>query len=114
MDWLKKNNFEYKNEYIFNDLISDKNAYLRYDFAVFINSKVTLIEYDGEFHYKKIIDEESFNRRKMLDKQKDEYAINNNIPLIRIPYWEYENIEKILTEALLEKTNDAFYINERS
>lgn len=112
IDWLEENNLKYEREYIFNDLISDKNAYLRYDFAVFTKDEIVLIEYDGEFHYRNIIDDEAFKRRKMLDKQKNKYAIDNNIPLIRIPYWEYENTEKILHEALLDFSNSAFFIKK--
>ena len=34
------------------------------------------------------------------DKIKNEYCKNNNIRLIRIPYYEINNIEKILYEYL--------------
>ena len=28
------------------------------------------------------------------------YALDNGIKLIRIPYWDYDNIEEILEEAI--------------
>ena len=31
---------------------------------------------------------------------KNEYCENNNITLIRIPFWEFDNLEKILIEKL--------------
>lgn len=114
IDWLNSNNYKYEREYIFDDLISDKNAFLRYDFAVFIKDKTFLIEYDGEFHFRNVFDEDAFKRRKMLDRQKDNYALDNNMSLLRIPYWEYENTEKILNEALLEQSNSAFLIKKGS
>ena len=34
------------------------------------------------------------------DGIKNNYCKNNNIPLLRIPYWEFNNIEKILENTL--------------
>ena len=36
----------------------------------------------------------------MKDKIKDEYAKEHDWKLIRIPYWEYDNIENILIKEL--------------
>lgn len=38
----------------------------------------------------------------MHDKIKTDYCNNNNIPLIRIPYWERPNIERYLKNKLYE------------
>lgn len=35
------------------------------------------------------------------DKIKNDYCSKNNIPLLRIPYWEKKNMKKIITEYLL-------------
>ena len=54
-----------------------------------------LIEYDGEFHYKTV---PAFGGEKTLlktlerDKIKNDYALSHNIPLVRIPYTERDNI----------------------
>lgn len=50
---LKKYNINYKKEYSFLDLYSDKNRPLRFDFAIFNqeNQVFALIEYQGEQHY---------------------------------------------------------------
>ena len=32
---------------------------------------------------------------------KENYCLQNNISLIKILYWEYDNIEKILSEAFI-------------
>lgn len=62
----------------------------------------------GEGHYKPIIRgsqtiEEAtkeYNDIIYRDKLKNEFCKAHNIKLIRIPYWEYENIETILKEQL--------------
>ena len=40
---------------------------------------------------------------KIRDTIKTVYCENNNIKLLRIPYWEFDNIESILKEKLLIK-----------
>jgi len=62
------------------------------------------IEYDGEYHYKPkqhAGGEEGLRHRQHLDRIKDKYCADNGIPLIRIPYWDFDNIDAILTEKLL-------------
>jgi hypothetical protein len=61
-----------------------------------------LIEYDGEFHYKKFYEEQTFETGQYHDKLKDEYCLKHNIKLIRIPYWEFDNIENILMKEVSE------------
>ncbi len=75
---------------------------LKFDFAVFglKNNLVVLIEYDGEFHFEKQYSDDKFERVKIHDKFKNQYCKNNNIPLLRIPYWEFDNIEEILHNQL--------------
>lgn len=40
--------------------------------------------------------------RKKIDKIKTDYCKNNNINLLRIPYTEFDNIEKIIKNKLIE------------
>ena len=102
--FLEKNQIEYKAQYFFNDC-RDTLA-LRFDF--FIPSLNLCIEYDGIGHFKPInyngIDDEKaikgFEKGKLHDKIKDDYCKENNINLLRIPYWEINNIETILTQTL--------------
>ncbi len=57
-----------------------------------------LIEYDGRQHYipiEPLGGEEELKKIKQHDEIKNEYA-NNNITLLRIPYWDIKNIEKTL------------------
>lgn len=100
-NYLENMRVDFLQEYIFEDLLSDKGNPLRYDFAILDNSNVVaIIEYDGEFHFKKQYANDGFETLKVHDKRKNQYCKNNNIPLLRIPYWEFENIEEILYKWL--------------
>ena len=62
-----------------------------------------MIEYDGEQHYKAIDcwgGEKALKRCQKRDEIKNKYCKKNGITLIRIPYWDFENIETILTTSL--------------
>ena len=78
---------------------------LPFDFAVYnANSELLgLIEYDGEQHFHAI---DAFGGERRLkgtqrrDAIKTKYCADNGIPLLRIPYTEFDNIEAIVTEWL--------------
>lgn len=70
--------------------------YLRFDF--YIPSLNTCIEYDGEYHYKNIRDSLEYTKKR--DEIKNKYCKDNNIKLVRIPYFEKENIHKIIEEIV--------------
>ena len=44
--------------------------------------------------------EESFKRTQYHDQIKNQYCEDHNIKLIRIPYWDENNIELILSQEL--------------
>ena len=99
MSYLENNNLQFiYDEPYFDDLLSDSNNPLRRDF-ILPNEKIW-IEYDGEFHYKDTYKDGNYEKLKKHDKMKDEYANKNNWIIIRIPYWEYDNIEKILDKII--------------
>ena len=88
--FFEHNNIDYIPQYRFKDC-KDKYT-LPFDF--YIPSLNILIEYDGEGHYKDIYG--NFEGRVKKDLIKTNYCLEHNIKLIRIPYWEYDNIEVIL------------------
>ena len=52
------------------------------------------------------------DKQQKYDNLKNEYCIKNNIPLIRIPYWEKDNISEILTDIFICKNlNSKFIVN---
>ena len=101
MNWLDKNkiNYTYDKPY-FNDLLSPLGNPLKPDF-ILTDYKIW-IEYDGKFHYEKMYENDNFETLKIYDKIKDEYAKENNWNLIRIPYWDFDNIEEILTNLKIK------------
>ncbi|MFB3167452.1 hypothetical protein P5G62_010060 [Neobacillus sp. 179-C4.2 HS] len=101
--WLDKSNIKYEREYKFNDC---KNTNpLPFDFAINKeDDSILLIEYHGQQHYKAIEifgGEKRFNYTQKNDKIKKIYCEKNNIPLIVIPYWNFDKIDEILTKELL-------------
>lgn len=88
--YFKFNDCRYKNELIFDFYLTKLNV---------------CIEYDGEQHYNKFHyfhrHEKSFELQVLRDKIKTEYCRDNNIQLIRIPHYEFDNIETILMKNLI-------------
>jgi hypothetical protein len=77
---------------------------LPFDAVVFENREIKmLIEFDGIQHFKPSEfhgGEKGFKETRRRDEIKNDYCAKNEIPLIRIPYWEFDNIEKIIRHAL--------------
>ena len=90
---LLKHNISFIAEFGFPDLISEAKVMLRYDFAILNddNQVIKLIEFDGEQHYDKRSKYYSETIVKH-DKLKNNYAKQHNIPLIRIPYDQLNNL----------------------
>lgn len=90
---LQENNIEYRKEYTVKEI-----GNLRFDFALLENKKVVrLIEFDGIQHFTSRSGvwndtENELQKRQKRDNRKNKWAIDNNIPLVRIPYWERDNI----------------------
>lgn len=90
---LKENNISYKKEYTVKEI-----GNLRFDFAILENEKIVrLIEFDGIQHFSSRLGmwndtEDDLFKRKNRDEKKNKWALDNNIPLVRIPYWERDNI----------------------
>lgn len=103
-NYLSAQNIEHFYDYTFDDC-KNKNK-LKFDF--YIPSENLCIELDGEHHYmpvhfKGIDDERAIKRHnytKKLDEIKNNYCQNRNIRMVRIPYWDFDNIEKILSYEL--------------
>lgn len=98
--------YKYQEQIYFKDL-KGKNSYLKFDFGIFINEKIILIEYQGEQHYAEIkIFKDTLKERQERDNKKREYCKEHNIPLIEIPYWDYDKInEEYIKERLDEYCN---------
>ena len=109
-DYLKKKNIKFESQYTFNDCRGKKNK-LPFDF--YLPDYDICLEYDGHHHFQPVsfndngknseeIAKQNFENTKRNDYIKDQYCINNNIRLIRIPYTSYNDIESILDSELFD------------
>lgn len=75
---------------------------LKFDFGIINKNKQLkcLIEFDGIFHFQKVYEEDGHEKVVEHDIIKNRYCENNNIKLIRIPYWRMDEINDILEEEL--------------
>ena len=102
--YLTNRNLQFEYQKSFLDC-SDKSSLL---FDFYIDSIRLAIEYDGEQHFFPVDfagrgrnwAEEQFKKNKFHDELKNQYCLEHNISLLRIPYFEYENIANILNEKL--------------
>lgn len=109
--FLAKKSITFLQQFYFHDCINKQP--LLFDFAVFSDKSQEkpefLIEYDGIQHFE-LVDffggQEQFEKQQLHDRIKDDYCKQNGIELIRIPYWEQDNIEEILTEKLSSLITD--------
>ena len=96
---LRKSQIVYIPQATFDDC---KNIYkLPFDF--YLPENEVCIEYNGKQHYEAIKwfgGKKAFNQQVKRDGIKKEYCENNNIELLVIPYWDFDNIEEILLKEL--------------
>jgi hypothetical protein len=111
-EWLERKSINYDLQYRIPECKQKRP--LPFDFAVFKDDFLyALIEYDGEGHYQPVnwkgIDtkraEILYKNTLKRDKIKNQFCYENDIKLIRIPYWEYKNIDDILERELSELFN---------
>lgn len=99
MDFLEQKDIKFKYEKTFDECV-DKNP-LWFDF--YLPEYNMVIEYDGQQHYISIenwggINKLNDNIRK--DTIKNKYCEDNNIRILRIPYWDFDNIEVLIKNDL--------------
>lgn len=104
IDILNQNNINYLEQYRFLDMPKKS-----YDFAIVKDNKIIrLIEFDGEQHFKEVPQwRTTLQIIQQRDREKNEYALSHNIPLVRIPYWERNNItlEMLMGDQYLVHNN---------
>lgn len=103
--FLENKNCYFSKEYSFKNC-KYKNP-LPFDFAIFKDEDKTklkcLIEFDGEQHYRPVMawgGNDLFKSIKRNDSIKTKYCKTNYIKLIRIPYYEFQNINNILNDTI--------------
>ena len=106
---LTKHRIPFVEEKRFADLkFDDSGAQARFDF--YVNNKY-IIEYDGRQHFIQgtgVYDNlEKFTKTQKHDLIKNNYCIQHNIPIIRIPYTELDNI----TLEMLQPETSCFLVD---
>ena len=107
---LKENKIDYETEKTFDTCkFPDTKCSARFDF--YINNQY-LLEFDGIQHFEQktggwFSSTDFFNKIKQRDNYKNEWCKKNNIPLIRIPYYQLDNLT--ICDILLETSQ--FIVN---
>lgn len=105
---LSERNIEFKSEY---KIKYSQRTFGLVDFVILKQDKIIAgIEFDGLQHFRPIEyfgGLKAFKKQIISDKKKNNWFIQNNIPLLRIPYWDYDNIEHKLNSFL----NNLYNIN---
>jgi len=108
--YLSEKNMDYDIQKSFDGLVGVKERKLTFDFAVYLNNRCILIEYQGIQHYEPVDfdgkGEENALQQFMIqqehDKRKKGYAKKNHYPLIEIKYTlaTYDEIAEYLDKKL--------------
>ena len=99
IQFFEENNVTYERQKRFDKCRNKKP--LPFDF--YLPKQNLLIEYDGELHYRlsrRAKKQEKLERTQTHDKIKTKFAEDNNISLLRIPYWEKDNIKQVLKKTI--------------
>lgn len=104
---LKSKKISYITQKTFEGCINPKTGYkLRFDF--YIPEKNMLIEYDGELHYKSVKwfgGDKTLEKYQYLDNIKNKYCSDNNIDLLRIPYFKQNVINNMIDKYFTNYDN---------
>jgi len=100
LDIDKHNNTYFIPQKTFEGLIGLGGGLLSYDF--YLPKYNLLVEYQGEYHDGTVKNQtkEDFERQVEHDRRKREYAKENKYNFLEIWYWDFDNIEAILTKEL--------------
>lgn len=102
--FLELQKINYITQMTFDDCVYEQK--LKFDF--YLPDFNIIIEYDGEQHFKPVDFANKgiewatnlYNKNLIKDAIKNQYCKDNDIYLIRIPYYKYDDIDSILTSEL--------------
>lgn len=91
---LQENHIFYTSQYTNSELKTDKDGYLKFDFAILDDDDhiVRFIEFDGIQHNQPDEYFNDFENIQKRDQQKNLYCKEKQIPLVRIPYYKRDSI----------------------
>lgn len=106
---LENLKIEFKTQFKFDDCIYKRK--LLFDFAIFINEKIGLIEFHGEQHFKEVPyfqnkeNKNKFNEMKVRDVIKQKYAEDNGINILIIDFNQIDKIEELINDFIEKVKN---------
>jgi hypothetical protein len=104
--YFDDNNINYIREFRFNDCVGI-NKKLPFDF--YLEKYNLCIEYQGQQHFKPVEifgGQKQFETQQINDNIKRQYCKENNIDLLEIAYWDYNNVNLILQDKLKQIRKD--------
>lgn len=105
-DILSQHNIDFIYQHSFDGLYGVNGGLLSYDF--YLPDKNVLIEFQGAQHKQPVEyfgGKEKFKIQQEHDKRKRDYAKEHNIELLEIWYWDFNNIEQILSDKIFSKVS---------
>lgn len=115
--WLQKHNIHYQAQYSFDDIFLSSGRRPFFDFALLDenNNVIMIIEYQGIQHYQSTggwNTQENHENTIQRDNEKRIALKNKNIPLIEIPYWEFDNVDSFLQKSVLGENEEEIKSDE--
>ena len=96
---LLKNGITFKREWRFKSCRNKRP--LPFDFVIKTNHSIKIIEYQGEQHYiSSLFFGRNLTKVQHNDTIKLKWCESHAVPLLAIPYWDFDNIEKIVLHFL--------------
>lgn len=98
---LQNLNLSFDKQRRFDGCINPRTGYsLKFDF--YLPNYNCCIEYDGQQHFfETSLCSDSLKERQKRDEIKNQYCKDNDIKLIRIPYWDYDKLNEEYLLSLL-------------
>ena len=96
-EWLEDHGIRF----IFGKRFADCRDKKPLPFDFYLPDHNVCIEFDGQHHYMELEGWADHETTVLHDQIKNKYCDDNNIKLIRIPYWDGKRISKILSTELL-------------
>lgn len=100
-NWLSENNIDFRSHKTFSGLFGVGGKNLSYDF--YLPKNKVLIEYQGQQHEEPVAcfgGEDRFQIQQEHDSRKRQFAKDNDIDLLEIWYYDFDNVETILQNKL--------------
>ena len=105
INYLENHNIPYNFQYKVDLGIQiNKTTKVVFDFYLEYNSKIYIIEFNGQQHYERVAhfqSEEDFKIQLYRDEMVKNFCLEKNYIFIEIPYYKIDNVEDILNEYFI-------------